>query len=424
MLKLPPVLRGYTAHQSLKILAASAFNNAVSLGVTVFAARQLGPAEFGKFALAVSAATLLALALDFGLSLTLVRIYNAEPNRTEGLRMVTAVLRVKLALLLFAAALSYPVSTLIVRWGPALLAGSTDLVALAIVSGALLNLWVGVRAGEQAGGDFGTFARFTVLYGLLRLISAAVLVIAGTVTGMGVFAILYPIPLVALLGWNLAASHRSVLTPTPTDGWSAELTRLRRAATYSMWVAVSTFTFTSLSRLPQFALARRSSAVDVGLYSAALSILAFFSLLNDAVRTTLLPRVAALRTRHERRDWNRRLLELTPIVLGGLGLGVISAAGALYFVMGPAYQSSAPLFLLLGGATAVTIQLGLFTMMVHAHGIPDLDARVNVGRLLVLGLLLVVLPPNATTAAISFATVLVLGETGLYLLLRRRDVPV
>src|SRR5438552_7406348 len=217
MLRLPTVLRGRTGQQSATILAASAFNNAVSFIITVYAARILGRPELGKLALAVSAATLLALALDFGLSLTLVRIYNAEQNRIEGLHVIAAVLRSKLALLLLTAGVSYPVSAFIVRQGPPLLTGATTLVALALVSGALLNLWVGVRAGEQARRDFRTFARFTALYGVLRLVSAGVLITVGTVTDITLFAVLYPIPLLALLAWSLALSHRKILSPASVD---------------------------------------------------------------------------------------------------------------------------------------------------------------------------------------------------------------
>ena len=65
---------------ALKVLGqATRFGSLVLVIVT---ARVLGPAEFGKFTFAYALATLLGIALDFGISAVLTRAVARDPGAT------------------------------------------------------------------------------------------------------------------------------------------------------------------------------------------------------------------------------------------------------------------------------------------------------------------------------------------------------
>jgi O-antigen/teichoic acid export membrane protein len=65
------------------VLAANIFNNLASFLITVFAARMLGPLEFGILAVAITITLLFSLFTDFGLNTALVRLYNAGDESEE-----------------------------------------------------------------------------------------------------------------------------------------------------------------------------------------------------------------------------------------------------------------------------------------------------------------------------------------------------
>jgi hypothetical protein len=67
---------------------------------------------------------------------------------------------------------------------------------------------------------------------------------------------------------------------------------------------------------------------------------------------------------------------------------------------------------------ATTLYLGLLNMMVHAYGVPSLDAGVNVARVVALGIAFALIPPTALATTVALSAVLLVGELGLYGALR------
>jgi hypothetical protein len=165
-------------------------------------------------------------------------------------------------------------------------------------------------------------------------------------------------------------------------------------------------------------LSREAGAAETGRYSAALTFLAVFSLLNDTIRTLLLPKVTALISEESRSRFRLALRRKAPLVFGGL-LGVLAAIAAVqWLLLGPAYRASLPLLLILGTVMAMTLYLGLLNMMVHAYGVPSLDAGVNLVRVAVLGVAFALIPPTALATTVALSAVLLVGEVGLYGALR------
>jgi O-antigen/teichoic acid export membrane protein len=173
--------------------------------------------------------------------------------------------------------------------------------------------------------------------------------------------------------------------------------------------------------LPVFALARASNAKEVGLYGAALALITVLSLMNDALRTIILPDVSALRTSLERRTFRKRVLRVAPVFFGIATLTLASMALMQYYVLGGVYSASIPVFLILGGSLVFAIYIGIFNTLVHSHGVPRLEATNNLGRIVVLAFLLFLLPKTAMFMSLAFALVLVAGEIRIYIVLRNKE---
>ena len=82
------------------ILGANAFNNFAAFLITVYAARAFGPEEFGRLSLTIAITLLSSLILDFGLSITLVRIYNIETSPEERAGYIRTIVEFKILSLL------------------------------------------------------------------------------------------------------------------------------------------------------------------------------------------------------------------------------------------------------------------------------------------------------------------------------------
>ena len=402
------------------VLGANAFNNLISFLIIMFAARTFGPGDFGKLSMAISITILFSLILDFGLWLTLVRMYNAEASPSKRNALIRAILGFKGIVLLVVVPLSLVLQELTVVILP-IFAGYDLLVYLSFLSGGLLSAWITMRSIEQARRHFRSFERYIVIFGLLKLASFAAMYLSGTLSLIGVFISLYTLPLVGLLGYAWVMNYSAFWKASAHNYQGKYVGLLKQAYSYSVWVGTSVLCYVGLQRLPEFALARASNAKEVGLYGAALALITVLSLMNDALRTIILPDVTALRTSQDRRIFRKRVLRVAPVFFGIATLTLASMALMQYYVLGEAYSASIPVFLILGGSLVFAIYIGIFNTLVHSHGVPKLEATNNLGRIVVLAFLLFLLPKTAMFMSLAFALVLVAGEIRVYIVLRNKE---
>lgn len=400
------------------VLAANVFNNLASFLITVLAARMLGPQEFGILAVAVAITLLFSLFTDFGLNTALVRLYNARGESEEGELLPTIVgWKMLLVIAFIPAALMLKHAALYLF---PIYAGYGALLYFSFVSGALLSLWSTIRAVEQARREFAVFTRYTLAYGFLRIVSAGFLMAIGKFSALGVLFALYTAPLTVLMFYGWHAKCKLLWPSLIKTPLQVKLFILKRAFSYSFWVAVSGISYTMLARVPQFTLGRGGHLEQVGLYSAGLTFVAVFSLLNEAVRTVLLPDVATLHTEEGRRAFRQKLVAGTPLFIMA-GLMALAAMSLLQlYALGEIYSTSVYVFIILGVATMVTMYTGFYNLLVHSYGIPSLEAAVNIVRVGALTVLSWVLPATAINVAFAFASILVAGELLLYALIKQR----
>jgi O-antigen/teichoic acid export membrane protein len=403
------------------ILGANAFNNFAAFLITVYAARAFGPEEFGRLALAISFTTMLSLILDFGLSITLVRIYNIETSPDERAGYIRTILGFKVLSLLALVPFAFVLQAITTQVLP-VLSGYGGLVYVAFLSGGLHSIWTTVRAVEQARRDFRSFSRYTFTYGVLRFLGIGTLLLFYEASPTSVLGVLYALPLIGLILYSWFSGYRPYWSaPAVHACRSSPYSRLKTAFTYSIWVALSAICYTQLFYLPQFMLARTANETEVGLYGAGLTFVAAFSLVNEALRTVILPDVTALSSSSDRLAFRRRFFRLGPAFFSVALFALGFTAFAQYYLLGGAYIASIPIFIILSLATIVTIYLGIFNLLVHSHGIPRLEATNNLARVAALTLLLLIVPKTAMSACLTLACVLVVGELIVYALLRFRD---
>ena len=406
------------ARGAMTVAIANGANNLVAFVGFGIAARLLGPTLFADLGLAMTIILVLTLVLDFGQDVSIVRSYGRAKDPLRQGEIAWRFLQWKFVLVVVVAAVSFPVGALVARYSPM---RDGTLVALAIISAALLSVWKTLRAIDQARGAFGALGRHILVYGAGRVIALLVILALGPATSRAFVLGLFVLPLLLLIGTGVRDFGRS--HPDTSLGWGlgSAWAEVGKGLAYGKWIAVSAIAFNAFIRLPQVALASRTDLETVGVYSAALTFLGAMILLNDALRTVILPEAARIDTIEERVAFRDRLLGIR-IPFFVLGVGAIALlCGAQVVILGEAYRDGIWIFAVLSAALLVSMYLGFFNSLVHSHGRPAFEATVNTGRVAVLAVLLWTLPLSGLGAAVLFGVSLVVGEIVSFVTIRSWD---
>lgn len=348
---------------ALKVLVQA--TRLASLVLVIVAARVLGPVEFGKFTFGYALATLLGVALEFGVTPVLTRAVARDPAATAERWAAAATL--KLGLL----ALAGPIFLVL----PLLARRPWDTTAAAW----LLGLAIALQAFVENG-----VAVFTGVQRLeqelrVRLAEKGVLVAAGFAAlglGGGLLGIAAAFVLAAAvsLGLTIGLIHRRL---APLDvRWNPA--GARALARELVLVAQSLFLSFATSRLAPVVVALLAGDLAAGHFGAAFRIYDVVwivpvtlvaAVYPELARTPPgLPRFRTLTTQ----AFEALLLVAWPIALG-LGTG---ASWLVPWIYGPGYAPAAPILALLGVAAACGILQHFLAAVFLAIDRPDRLRRV------------------------------------------------
>jgi O-antigen/teichoic acid export membrane protein len=324
---------------ALKVLVQA--TRLASLALVIVMARVLGPAEFGKFTFAYALATVLGVALEFGITPVLTRAVARNPGATAERWAAAATL--KLALLGLAGPLFLAVPLLARRpW---------DTTAAVW----LLGLAIALQAFVENG-----VAVFTAVQRLehelvVRLVEKGVLVAIGfTALGLGggLLGVVTAFVLAAGVSLGLATAliHRRLV---PLLAWwrPAEARALARELAP---VAQAQFLGFATSRLAPVAVALLAGDLAAGHFGAAFRVYDIVLVMPVALVAAVYPELARTSAGHPRfRALATQAVEALLLVAWPVALGLAAGASWLVpWVYGPGYLPAAPVLALLGGAVA------------------------------------------------------------------------
>jgi O-antigen/teichoic acid export membrane protein len=406
------------------VLGANVFNNLITFIGTIFVARSVGVTEFAKFSLAVAITVTVSSVTDFGASLALVRLYNSTSDRARQSSLIKVVREWKTKLFLFLVLLTYPIGQILAIAFP-VFKDSMPLLYCSLISGGLLTLWTTTRAIEQARKEFRSFQLYVVAYGALRLFFLALMYFNHQISVLSVFSALYFLPLAALLTskWvpeRVRNPHR-FQAAKGLFAKNANQKVLKSVLGYGTWIGIAGILYSWLFQIPQFMLGY-ADPNQAGLYGAGLTFVNVFLLVNDAVRTIILPDVSAIRDAEGRQAFRRKLWQLAPTFLGSMTAILLGVAGVQYLLLGDVYRASVPGFLAIGGGIILTMYLGYFNTLIHSMGIPHIAVFVNSTSAVTLIALCLLIPKSALSVSIVLGIVLLLGEATTYFIVERAEL--
>jgi O-antigen/teichoic acid export membrane protein len=365
------------------IVAVTAF---LTLSIAPFV---LSTEQLARMSLIIAAGMVLIIALDLGLGTSAIKRY-AEAGED---RWLHAMAGVKMAVFLIA----LPIAA--VLW----MFPGGDFFALALLVGAGMNLWGGLRILDSARQRFDSYLGSNLKLAAFRAVIVPPALLAASPAA--IIAALFAAPVAILCA--LRARHEPQMLRLPDQATRAGL------FSYAPAVYISSVAYSALPYLPQLVLNARFDAASVASYGIVMTFIAPFNMVLVALRTYLTPRILKQTGEGFSTPFSFAGAKLLTITLG-LGLGAVAGLTVLIqLVYGAKYPQAAQLFAGFSFFFVMTSMVGLFNIRLHAHSLPHLDMTVNIARLAAAAVLLWLFAHSALAVAMITGAVMLIGEVAL-----------
>lgn len=393
-------------------LSNALFNGSGFL-ITVLSARLLLPENFGIVASLVALAQALAVVLDFGLNTASLRYYNryAAIKQQENAFLVLGFgLKIKLALSAFLFVTAFVLAPILSQIMYGLPTHATQ-VRLALWAATIILLYESLRSFLQSLSQFNQYSWLTGAAGMGRLLIYSLGILTLGISSELVLWANYLIPLGGgVLLWLALSPQRSQWSKAfqSTPNWQV----LRDMLAFAKWILISTICLALTQRVIILQLTSLADQVQVGLFSAAFTLASFVGLLSFPLRLYLLPRVSSLATFADIQGYLKLAGALSALSLGLIPIGIVLGPQIFRWVYGSPYAPAQTIFLILLMSLLLVLSTSFIVLLVYAYNILQLDAAVNVLRLVSLLTLGpgVISAHQALGAAVLYGAILLGGE--------------
>jgi O-antigen/teichoic acid export membrane protein len=398
------LLASVVAERPTRNAAVLLGGNIVKLGFGFVASaltyRALRPSDAGRFAIAMGLVSLFSFVAEFGFRDAAVNYIAGAATAAEAEGVARSFLMAKVLFGTIAAALLATLAGSIVNgwYGGAVQPGLVRLAALSLLTGGLLNYLQTVLEARQR---FGALSLIGVAQALLRGSVIVALFVTGRLGLWPLVGIEVALPLVLLVVSRRALP--AAFRPRLLLSLGAHFGRLWR---FTRWVAIAAIASTIFLSLDVLLLGHFRDAAEVGLYGAALALVAKFEVVQNAILTSTFPEACRYRTRAELRGYVARTLRLTGLASLGFLVALPLSGLMIVALYGQAYASATIPFalLLLGLAVGLNAQPAAFVL--YPLGRPQWIAGGDVLQLVFFGAIGLLLVPHYGAVGIALAVLL------------------
>lgn len=378
------------ARSFFSVLGSGVIVNATTFAVLAAAPLVLAVEEFARLSLAVAGVMFLVAVLDLGLSVTSTRQFAA----TRDPAYLSLSVRMRL---LLCAGLGVP-AVAAMAWPVALP------FAVVVLGAAALNLWMGLRAADQAREDFKKFSRSNLAFAAARLLFGGAALLTGSWVAVAISLFVAPVIAIGMMKFT-EMQRLTVASPKPVV-W--------QTVKYAAWVAMSAACYNAIMALPAAVAGSRLDAVGIGTIGLAATFVGPVSLINNAIRLIVLPKISAVSD-----GANGRMTRATWAALTlAMGVFTLLLAGAAHLIYAVHYPAVGAVVGVIVGSVLFAVPIGLLNMDVHRQGVPWIEAWANLVRLCLAAPVLWLAGQSVYYLATAAGMLLLLGEAGLFFALR------
>lgn len=326
-------IRSQTVRDVMQVLTGNVLAQGCAFLATVLVSRDLGPAQYGEFALIVAIFTFWTQMADFGTSTSYVRFLarhrDAAPVALESLVTFKLMTGSALGLLIWSGASG--VSQYF--FATDAYASYFRCTAIALVFHSVLTTLIAHLQGQER---FRSYSLLSIAHHGIRLISMFAITFGFQAeTHFRYFLYVYffaaaLLVVVLLLVWRVR----------PRMHWPY----IRDIYTLGFWVFLSSIAVIIQMRIDVIMLQKLADPVQTGLYSVASNLAMVFPLITMSITATLMPKMDGFLRDHSVREFIHRTGRLTKYVLGTCLLLEFAAPYVIRVLFGAAYHGSTSVF--------------------------------------------------------------------------------
>ncbi|MEA3366327.1 MAG: oligosaccharide flippase family protein, partial [Candidatus Hydrogenedentes bacterium] len=303
------LLRTRTARHVSLVATVNVSSALLRFFVTVLMAGILSPVEWGNIAVFIAMMDIVSVLSDSGLNATLVRFVAADAaSRTMTIFSRCVTVKLAITFLLLGVLWLFREPILENQQFPVTFHWIYPLAVSAGIFLSFLGLFLSVFQAKQ---EYGRYSLGYLSVNTFRAVGLGVLLVVGVASLRAVTVSFFCAPVVALvltLPLVVLTLKRTIGLPRPAAGWKAMLMFM---APLSVMGAITIGNM----RISNFMLKTLASPEAVANYELAYQIGGIFPLLTGALIIVLLPKVSAMQSQEELRNYRKRLLRMYWLLL-------------------------------------------------------------------------------------------------------------
>ncbi len=332
------ILSTKTLQHSLVTISGTVINGALGLFFYILLARNLGPANFGIFTVAVTTLILLADIGSFGVDTSVIRFLGKYGAEEKSRSFIKLALKIKFLVWLVILGVGWILAPTIAQtfFQKSDLVFPLRLAFLGVGGAMLFSLTSSALQGYQR---YQNWAQLNISINLLRLILLIIGISLAILTVNNALYIFIATPFLGfLVGLTLLPNF--IFAPLNKAIFSEFFT-------FNKWMAILTIMAAISARLDVYLLTRFSSIKEVGYYGVATQLASVLPQLIFALATVVAPKLASFDTREKAAVYLKKLSLLTVglSIVGLILLPVINFVIPLIFGSNY-YNSIAPFSIL------------------------------------------------------------------------------
>jgi len=404
-LRLDIFLKSALIHNIIKILSANIVSRILNFSLSIFVIKKLSVSDFGTFTFGIFTSQIIPQVLDFGLNETVVRFgAKVKEDRKTLVVVLSYVLKVRLITALLIIVLGFYAGFFLL---PHIFKGKnlTNAFLLGIIGSIGIFLWNFVQSFYRIEEDFTKLSFFNIVYSVLLVILVLFLFYSGFNRYTWILTAYISIPFICAIFFGRPLLKIINISLSVPEKLKKELFH------YSFWLTISTISFIGLRRLDILFLTYFCSLETVGIYGAALRLIAPFQMLSQATSQVLLPRVSQYNTKFQFRKFVNYSYLFTILFLGIIATICMFMAPLIFSFFQKTYLNSVSVFQLLVYLPVVGTLANLMSYLFLSIGRPEIPSKINFIQAIFNIILSLLLIPyyGAIGAAIAILTTATIG---------------
>lgn len=326
-----------TAKDTYLVMTANVVNGITGLLFTVLVARFLTVSEFGTFSSLLNLTLIVVSLVDLGMTQGVVNFLPPFLDKGQEAKVkhylgnmigVVGVMAISASLILFLMPSGWVVK----------IAGTSNRIYLGLTTLGIigLSLHLYILGVFQAYKKFLAWSLTEIALAVARVVSVAVLVLAGLTVGKAVSGLIFGILASFLIIWWFWPAGRVRV--------QFSLTTLKKIFRFSRWLWFVNMIINVYGKMDVLLLTALTSSVIVGQYAAAARLALVFPLAVNSLNAVVAPRFASFPDVGSMISYVKKAGLLVLGVAGGLAIFLFLAKPIILLVYGSRYLSAVPLF--------------------------------------------------------------------------------